>query len=137
MNTDSCCCLVTKLCLTLLQPHGLYPARLLCPWDFPGKNIGVGWHFLLQGIFPTQSLNPRLLHWQVDSLPLSIKDPYFVTEFAKGLILKGPNRWSAAANAQWPSWHPQTSVQAWASRLWPQHQEWLLFQKVKKKSKEK
>ena len=34
------------------------PARLLCPWDFPGKNTGVGHHFLLQGIFPTQALNP-------------------------------------------------------------------------------
>ena len=28
--------------------------RLLCPWDFPGKNTGVSCHFLLQGIFPTQ-----------------------------------------------------------------------------------
>ena len=32
-----------------LWPHGLKPARLLCPWDFPGKNTGVGCHFLLQG----------------------------------------------------------------------------------------
>ena len=41
--------------------------------DFPGKNAGVGCHFLLQGIFPTQGLNPhllRLLHWQVGSLAL-------------------------------------------------------------------
>ena len=38
---------------------------------FPGKNTGVDFHFLLQGIFPTQGLNPRLLHWQVDSLPPS------------------------------------------------------------------
>ena len=37
-----------------LQPHGLSCARLLCPGNFPGKNIGVGGHFLLQGIFPTQ-----------------------------------------------------------------------------------
>ena len=29
-------------------------ARLLCPWDFPRENTGVGCHFLLQGIFPTQ-----------------------------------------------------------------------------------
>ena len=36
--------------------------RLLCPWDSPGKNTGVGSHFLLQGIFPTQELNPGLLH---------------------------------------------------------------------------
>ena len=38
------------------------PARLLCLWDFPGKNTGVGCHFLLQGIFLTQGLNPGLLH---------------------------------------------------------------------------
>ena len=36
--------------------------RLLCPWEFPGKNIGVGSHSLLQGIFPTQGSNPSLLH---------------------------------------------------------------------------
>ena len=33
-------CLVAKLCLTLVQPHGLQPVRLLCPWDFPGKKTG-------------------------------------------------------------------------------------------------
>ena len=54
-----------------LQPHELQSSRFLCSWDFPGKNTGVGWHFLLQGIFPTQGSNPHLLHWQVDSLPLS------------------------------------------------------------------
>ena len=36
--------------------------RLLCPWDFPGKSTGVGCHFLLQGIFPTQGSNPGLSH---------------------------------------------------------------------------
>ena len=49
------------------------PGRLLCLWDSPGKNTGVGCHFLLQGIFPTQGSNPRflyLMHWQVDSLSL-------------------------------------------------------------------
>ena len=55
--------------------------RLLCPWivapqaplsmRFPGKNTGVGCHFLLQGVFPTQRSNPRLLYWQVCSLPVS------------------------------------------------------------------
>ena len=56
-----------------LPLHGLYPVRLLCPWDFPGKNTGVGCHFLLQGIFLTQGSNLCLLcllHWQADSLPL-------------------------------------------------------------------
>ena len=60
-----CCCLVAKSCLILL------PTRLLCPWNFPGKNTGVSCHFLFQGIFPTQRSNPHLLHWQADSLPLS------------------------------------------------------------------
>ena len=36
--------------------------RLLCPWNFPGKDTGMGCHFLLQGIFPTQGLNLCLLH---------------------------------------------------------------------------
>ena len=40
-------CLVAKSCLTLMQPHGLYPSRLLCPWGFSGKNTGVGCHVLL------------------------------------------------------------------------------------------
>ena len=55
-----------------LRLHGLMePARLLCPWDFQGKNTGVGIHSLLQGIFPAQGSNLGLLHWQADSLLLS------------------------------------------------------------------
>ena len=56
-----------------LQPHGLQPARLLFPWNFPGKNTGAGCYFLFQGIFLTQGSNLCLLHllqWQADSLPL-------------------------------------------------------------------
>ena len=44
-----------------LRPHGLYPARLPCPLDSPGKSTGVGCHSLLQGLFPTQGWNPNLL----------------------------------------------------------------------------
>ena len=44
------------------RPHGLYPTRILCPWDSPGKNTGRGCHFLLQGIFLTQGSNPSLPH---------------------------------------------------------------------------
>ena len=43
-----------------LQPCGLQPARLLCAWGSPGKNTGVGYHALFQGIFLIQGLNPRL-----------------------------------------------------------------------------
>ena len=74
----SCCfCLVAKSCLTLLWRHGLKPIRLLCPWDFPGKNTRVGCHFLLQGIFPTQVLNLHLWHWQVDSFYLPFRSIQF------------------------------------------------------------
>ena len=56
------CCLTTKLCLTLGIPWTIQPTRFLCPWDFPGKNTGVGCHSLLQGIFLTQGSNLLLLH---------------------------------------------------------------------------
>ena len=45
-----------------LGPHGLQPTRLLCPWNSPGQNTGVGSRFFLLGIFPTQGLNPGLQH---------------------------------------------------------------------------
>ena len=63
------------------------PIRFLCPWDFLGKNTGVGFHFLLQGIFPIQGLNPcllHLLHWQADSLPLShLRSPLLYIQWLK------------------------------------------------------
>ena len=58
-------------CLTLCNPMD---HRLLCPWDQPDKNAGVGCHLLLQGIFLTQRSNLHLLlplPWQAGSLPLS------------------------------------------------------------------
>ena len=54
-----CCSVLSRvwLCAT----PWTVATMLLCPWNFPGKNAGVGCHFLLQGIFPTQESNPRLL----------------------------------------------------------------------------
>ena len=48
-----------QLCPTLCHPiyHSLPDSSV--PWDFPGKNIGVGCHALLQGIFPTKGIEPR------------------------------------------------------------------------------
>ena len=57
-----------------LQPLGVSLARLLCPWDSPGKNAGVDRHALLQGFFPTQRSNQlllRLLHCRQIPYPLS------------------------------------------------------------------
>ena len=60
--------LVTKSCQTLVTP-GTISLQIFCLWDFPGKNTGVGCHFLLQGIFLELGSNPRFLQWQADSLP--------------------------------------------------------------------
>ena len=99
-----CCCLVTKSYPTLCDPMDcslgllhcrqtlyclsykgklkLQPARLLCPWNFPGKNTGVGCRFLVQRIFPTQGLNPHLLRWQAGSLPLSHQGSPYCSPYA-------------------------------------------------------
>ena len=47
------------------------PAKLLCPWDSTDKNTGVGRYSLLQGIFPTQGLNPGFLNRRQILYPLS------------------------------------------------------------------
>ena len=65
MNTIStphlACVLSCSVLSDSLWPSGLQPTRLLCPWDFPGKNTGVGCFFLLHGIFPAQGSNTRHL----------------------------------------------------------------------------
>ena len=56
---DACCCgLVARLRPTLLPPHGVQPARLLCPWNFPGKNSGVGYHYPSPGDLPEPGIKP-------------------------------------------------------------------------------
>ena len=74
-----CCCLVSKSCPTVLHSHGLWPARLLCPWDSPGKKTREGWHFLLQGIFLIRDQiwvscigRQILYHWATGEARLSI-----------------------------------------------------------------
>ena len=62
-----------------LQPYGLQPARLLWPWDSPGKNTEVGCKALLQGIFPTQGSNPGLLHYRTE--PVSLMSPALAGRF--------------------------------------------------------
>ena len=56
-----CVCSVASVMSDSVRPHGLQSARLLCPWDSPGKNTGVGCHALLQRIFLTQGSNPSLM----------------------------------------------------------------------------
>ena len=63
-----------QLCLILCDPMDSSRPGSSVRGGSPSKNAGVGCHFLLQGIFPTQGLSPSflcLLHWQADSLPLA------------------------------------------------------------------
>ena len=67
-----CCCLVTKSCPILLWPHGLQPSRLLCPWDFPGKNTrGKVLPFPSPGHLSEPGVEVMSSALQVDSLPWS------------------------------------------------------------------
>ena len=77
-----CVCAIALLMSDSLWPYGLWPTRLLCLWDSPGKNTGVVFYALFQGIFPTQGSNTSLfclLHWQPFSLPLApLGSPLFI-----------------------------------------------------------
>ena len=79
-----CVCAHPQCVLSCFSPVQLLePARLHCPWDSSDKNTGVGCHFLLQGIFPTQGPNPHtlcLLHWQVGCLSLAPPGKPFFSE---------------------------------------------------------
>ena len=71
-------CVSCSVLSNSLWPHGLKPARLLCPWNSPGKNPGVGRHSLLQGIFPNQGLNPSFLHCRQICYHLSHQESHLI-----------------------------------------------------------
>ena len=73
---------VTQLCLTLLQPNGLYS-----PWNSPGQNTGVGSISLLQRIFPTQGSSPGLLYCRRILYQLSHKESHTYTLDLSHLLL--------------------------------------------------
>ena len=108
-----------------VRPYGLYPARLLCPWDSPGKNTGVGCHALLQGIFPTQGSNPCLLshlQWQAGSLPITPpgKPMTICNEGIKWCILSSSAprldpRDEAWGQSDKEPWSTRSRVEVWCS----------------------
>ena len=68
-SIHACVCIKSLQSCPTLRPYGLQPSRLFCLWDTdsPSKNTGVDCHYLLQGIFQMQGLNPCLrclLHWR-------------------------------------------------------------------------
>ena len=98
------CMLSASVVSSSLQPCELWPSRLHCPWDSPGKNTGMGSHALLQWIFSTQSLNLSLLHflhWQVGSLPLAPPGKSYVVALVQSLsrVWLFATPWTAAHQA--------------------------------------
>jgi len=91
------------------------PTRFLCPWDFPGKNTGVGCHFLLQEIFPTQGLNLGLPHCRQTLYRLSYQGSITVRGLQMGeAIRKWIRKWWKEALG----WCCQVSEEI-LSHLWP------------------
>ena len=106
---------VIQSCPTLCDPMDCSLTRFFHPWDFPGKNPGVGCHFLLQDIFLTQGLNPGLLHcrqtlYRLNHQGRSIRAPFFGTsckdcgtlvpqpgiELGSSVVkVQHPNHWTA------------------------------------------
>ena len=79
------------------------PARLLCPWDSPGKNTGVGCHALLQGIFLTQGSNLGLPHCRWILYHLSHQGNLWILEWVAYLFSREysqPRNWTRISALQ-------------------------------------
>ena len=95
------CANSNQSCLTFCNLIDCRPPGFFL-WDSPGKNNGAGCCFLLQGIFPTQGLNPCLLLWQADSLPLDLRA--CPTRLGEGDIWSQAGlfmEWSTSASEWW------------------------------------
>ena len=104
---------VAQLCPVLYNPMDCsLPGSSVHRINRPGKNTGVVCHFLLQGFFPTQGLNPHLLHllyWQEDSLPL-----HHMGVRRKPCIIK----WIKGYNGQWASTFAYLSLDIIWDAMW-------------------
>ena len=87
---------VTQSCMTLCDPmESLLPHGVSSPWNSPGQNTGVGSLSLLQGIFPTQGLNPGLLNCRWILYQLSHKGSPIILEWVAYLF---------SSKSSWPRW---------------------------------
>ena len=82
--SSSPACLSAQSCLTLCDPMDCSPTRLLHPWDFPGKNTGVGCHFLPPGDLLNPGTEP------VSQVSLALADRFFTTSAIWEVRVLGP-----------------------------------------------
>ena len=99
--------------IRLFGTRGLEPTRLLCPWDSPAKNTGVGCHFLLRGTFPDQRLHPHLLHWQAGSLLLSRQGNPWTSSGCHSKVPQTGWRMQRCLLSQDRSWEFPVGAAAW------------------------
>ena len=116
-------CVLRRLCcvwLFVTSWWAMWPTRLLCPWNFSGKNTGVGCHFLLQRIFRIQGLNPCLLHF----LPCS----WFFTAEPRGkprsTHVPSFISWATHKARPWAKAKPGASLCIFNSILWKDNSSW-------------
>ena len=115
-----------------LQPHGLSPTRLICPWNSPGQNTGVGSLSLLQGIFPTQGSQRQvhILNMYAIYLFLYVRNwrrkwqptPVFLPGESHGRI-------SLGGCSPWGHTESDTTEETWHHRLLQDHAEHLIPKK--------
>ena len=83
-----------------LWPHGLEPTRLLCPWDFPGKNTGVSIHSLLHAGLPDPGIKPGSPTLQADSLPSEPPGSIYSTRNKMPTLSSCPS-WQSMGQSSW------------------------------------
>ena len=125
--------MVTQSSPTLCDPMRCNPPSSSVHGIFPGKNTEVSCHFLLQGIFLTQGCNLcllRLLHWQVDSLPLRcLGSPKVGIQVSSRIIkelLTKDGKWTLEGKAMSPAISARTSFCVASPDAGPRPGVWFL-----------
>ena len=93
-------CLIIQSCLALCDPIDCSPPGSSFHGDSPGKNTRVGCHALLQGVFPTQELNPGLPHCRWILYHLSHEGSPWILEWVAYLFSRGsywPRNWTGVS----------------------------------------
>ena len=115
-------CLVAQSCLTLCDPMDCSPPGSSVHGDSPSKDTGVGCHAFLQGFFPTQGLNPGLLHCRQILYQLSYKGSPRILKWVAYPFSRGsswPRNWArvfCTAGRFFTSWATREALQALCTR---------------------
>ena len=111
---------VSQSCLTLWDLLDCSLPGLLCPWNSPGQNIGMGSHTLLQRIFPSQGLNPGLPHYRRILYHLSHQESPRKQEwvsypfYSRSFQPRNLTRVSCAAGGFFTSWVTREAQEYWS-----------------------